>query len=173
MALAKQLDQNNKDSRKEKYNSARHTKPSNFKIGDQVLVRNFQKKSKFEPIFLPERFVVIDVMANGKIILVQSTRNDKFLRRHPNDLKLFKGEIPEPSFTRTFSEQDMLHAWREAFASIDDGEQDTDDETAPNTELINNQAHAGGVGEPIVPAPQRPQRERRPNARYFNDDFVR
>ena len=141
-------------------------------MGDQVLVRNYNKKSKFEPIFLPERFVVADIMANGRIILVQSTRTDRFLRRHPNDLKHFEGNIPEPTNDRTFSEQDILQAWREAFASIDDSfEHGMDDEDSGDEyEQV-----------PLVRPPRerrpntivRPQRERRPNTRYFNDNLVR
>ena len=111
-------------------------------------------------------------MANGRIILVQSTRTDRFLRRHPNDLKHFEGDIPEPTYERTFSEEDILHAWREAFASIDNSfEHGMDDEAIIIPEPLDGQAQAGDENEqvPLV----RPHRERRPNTRYFNDNFVR
>ena len=69
-------------------------------------------------------------------------------------------------------EQDILHAWREAFASIDDSfEHGMDDEDSGDEyEQV-----------PLVRPPRerrpntivRPQRERRPNTRYFNDNLVR
>ena len=33
-----------------------------------------------------------DTLAQGKIILVQSSRTGRYLKRHPNDLKLYQGE---------------------------------------------------------------------------------
>ena len=92
---ARELDNQHKNKRKMEYNSSCRAKASNFQIGDQVLVRNFYKKSKFEPYFLPERFCITDTLAGGKIILVQSTRTGKFLKRHPNDLKMYNGDFPD------------------------------------------------------------------------------
>ena len=89
VSKARELDTQVKNQRKQQYNSSCRTKAANFQIGDQVLVRNFYKQSKFEPYFLPERYLVIDSLAGGKIILVQSSRSGKFLKRHPNDLKSY------------------------------------------------------------------------------------
>ena len=171
---AKQNDWDTKNTRKEKYNTSRHTKPSDFHVGEQVLVRNFYKQSKFEPSFLPERYTVMDVLANGKIILVHSTRTGTSLRRHPNDLKRFEGYIPDASATKTFSEHDILHAWREAFADIENSyEIGRDDEEVQDHEVpadVAGPAHAAGHETLIQPEGAR--RVRRPNPRYFNDDFV-
>ena len=52
-----------KEARKAEYNSSRHTRSAQFRIGDQVLVRNFSKQTKFEPYFLPERYIVSDTLA--------------------------------------------------------------------------------------------------------------
>ena len=168
--VAKQQDRDTKALRKEKYNSSRHTKPSDFRVGEQVLARNFYKKSKFEPVFLPERYTVMDVLANGKIVLIQSTRTGAHLRRHPNDLKRFEGSFPDEPATKSFSESEILHAWREAFAAMDISiEDDGMGDEAVDHEAPLEEDHA-------APAPFQPVaralRVRRPNPRIFNDNFV-
>ena len=71
----------------------------------------------------------MDVRGNGKIILVKSTRFGNTFIRHPNDLKLYEGTIPEktPSSIE-HSEGDMLEAWRNAFDSLDSLYDDDDSE---------------------------------------------
>ena len=44
----------------------------NYKIGDQVLLRNYKNKSKFDPDYLPEKFVIMVVLAKVFILLVKS-----------------------------------------------------------------------------------------------------
>ena len=61
----------------------------------------------------------MDSMGNGKIILVKCWKTDRYLHRHPNDIKLYQGSIAEPLEQRAYSDTDVLRAWREAFASID------------------------------------------------------
>ena len=46
----------------------------NYKIGDQVLLRKHQKESKFDPYYLPEMFVIMEVLAKGYILLVKSLK---------------------------------------------------------------------------------------------------
>ena len=123
-------------------------------------MRNFYKQSKFEPYFLPERFLVVDALAGGKIILVQSSRTGKFFRRHPNDLKIYDGKFPEES-ENTVTEGELLQAWREAFSSLDGSPDDTSDDRVD--ELPQIQAEQ---------AVRRSERLRRQNPRYFNGDFV-
>ena len=38
----------------------------NYEIGDQVLLRNYEKKSKLDPDYLPEKFVIMEVLAKGE-----------------------------------------------------------------------------------------------------------
>ena len=170
---ARKTDKDSKETRKADYNASRHVKPANFQAGEQVLVRNYTKKSKYEPTFLPERYVVVDVMANGKIVLVQSSRTGRFLKRHPNDIKLFEGDIPEPSFNKSRSEEEILQAWREAFAALDfDTAGDDGSEDAINPGLPEPERHMNRGGEAVLPqAVRRSGRERNANPRYFNDNF--
>ena len=91
---ARQRDSDKKNNRKNAYNSSPLTKNSYFKIGDFVLVRNYKRRSKFDPYFLPEKFCVVDISANGNILLIENTTNGFCLQRHPNDIKLFNGSLP-------------------------------------------------------------------------------
>ena len=161
---AKSSDREMKNNRKDNYNTSRRTKSSNFEIGEQVLIRNFSKCSKYEPTFLPERFVVMDILANGKIVLVCSARTGKYYRRHPNDLKRFEGTIPDAPTNKILSEGETLQAWREAFEALDDRQED---------EWVDSADDAGLHADQEVPpvAIRHSTRERIPNRRYYNDDF--
>ena len=86
-----------KKERKFTYNSSRHAVDMNYEIGDQVLRRNYKKKSKFDPYYLPEKFVIMEVLAKGYILLVKSLSTGKWLMRHPNDVKICEGDIADHS----------------------------------------------------------------------------
>ena len=148
-----------KNQRKQQYNSSSRIKPSNFQVGDQVSVRNFYKTSKFEPYFLPERFSVVDTLAGGKIILVQGARTGKFFRRHPNDLKIYEGKFPEEQ-ADSITEEDLLQAWREAFASLDESSDDASDDRDEQPQL------------PMEQTLRRSERIRHQTPRNYNEDLV-
>ena len=40
--------------RKSTYHSSRHTLDMNYKTGDQILLRNYKKKLKLDPDYLPD-----------------------------------------------------------------------------------------------------------------------
>ena len=58
--------------RKSTYHSSRHTLDMNYKTGDQILLRNYKKKSKLDPDYLPDKLVILEVLAKGYILLVKS-----------------------------------------------------------------------------------------------------
>ena len=91
---ARQTDSDTKKERKSTYNSWRDTEDMNYKIGDQVLLQNYKKKSKFDPDYLPEKFVIMEVLAKGYILLVKSSNTAKCLMRYSNDVKMFEDDIP-------------------------------------------------------------------------------
>ena len=172
---ARGKDSANKNMRKEQYNSSRHSKASGFQVGHQVLVRNFHKNSKYEPYFLPERYTVVDTMAGGKIILVQSSRTGRYLKRHPNDLKKYDGYgVDADEKDEDFQEGELLRAWREAFESIDSMPES-------DTESTDRLFHRGDAepdhppDHPPAPAElplRRSARVGTQNRRYHNEDFV-
>ena len=44
----------------------------NYKTGDQILLWNYKKKSKLVPDYLPDKLVILEVLAKGYILLVKS-----------------------------------------------------------------------------------------------------
>ena len=98
----------------------------NYKIGDQVLLRNYKKKSKFDPDYLPEKFVTMEVLAKGFILLVKSLNTDKCLMSHPNDTKIFEGDIRDHNAVPGNS--DNNNDWKKAFEFISNNDHlDCDD----------------------------------------------
>ena len=45
---------------------SKYKKSSGIEIGDLVIIRNYKKQRKFDPIFLPETFIVVDVKDYGR-----------------------------------------------------------------------------------------------------------
>ena len=56
--LARERDLNTKHSREEKIYASKYRLSSDFKKGDNVLLRNFEKRSKFHPKFQPEPYKI-------------------------------------------------------------------------------------------------------------------
>ena len=83
-------DKENKLQVEQKINSSKFKKKLNLTIGDNVLIRNYKKRSKFDPIFLSEPFVVADVRDQGRSILVERITDGQMFLRHPDDLRLTK-----------------------------------------------------------------------------------
>ena len=50
-----------KKARKEKINSSKYKKHEKTRKGDRVLLRNYKRTSKFQPLFLPDPFTVTSV----------------------------------------------------------------------------------------------------------------
>ena len=82
-------DQDQKLQRSRIINASKHRAPSTLRVGDQVYMRN-QRSSKFQPIFGPETYTVIDINNGGATI--QSNQGNKSYRRHFDDLKI----APQP-----------------------------------------------------------------------------
>ena len=55
---ARETDYSNKEHRQQELNAAKYVKKDNFQIGDTVLIRNFNKRKKLDPLFLPEPYLV-------------------------------------------------------------------------------------------------------------------
>ena len=154
---ARQTDRDIKEERKSTYNSSRHTVDMNYKTGDQVLLLNYKKKSKFDPYYLPEKFVIIEVLAKGYILLVKSLDTDKCLMRHLNDVKIFEGDIADHNAVPDNS--DNNNDWKKAFEFISDNDHVHYDDSKQNYYTANTT-----LGQS--------DRIRKPSPMYYNDDFV-
>ena len=91
VAAAREREFHLKKSHQSTVNDGKYRIPSHFSIGDRVLIRNYHKVRKFDPTFLPEQFVVIDIANKGQCITVEGMNDGLTLKRHPDDLKPFEG----------------------------------------------------------------------------------
>ena len=85
---SKMRDARQKVNNEEQVNSSKYRKRSNFKVGDSVLIRNYNKKAKFDPLFSPVPYKIITITDDGvKVSILRDTDNARLVR-HPDDLKL-------------------------------------------------------------------------------------
>ena len=81
-------------SKRESYvNSSKYKKPSNFNIGDKVLIQNFNKSSKYDPYFQSKPCIVKDIFQNNLLL----EHNNTLYKRHPDDVKFYHGESKKKS----------------------------------------------------------------------------
>ena len=162
---AKQRDLANKLHRQEKLNASKYRTASNFKIGDLVMIRNFEKSSKFDPIFQYEPLVIVDIEDEGRCLHIQRLHNGRIYKRHPDDVKLYSSipDITENNYsdTNTTSFDDQIKDL--AFKSMYDD--DTDNEYIENQPLIPE-------NQPVVPDRARIPRIRNRNPRYYNESMI-
>ena len=83
--LTRERDLNTKHSRKEKIKASTYCVSSDFKKGDNVLLRNFEKSSKFHPKFQPEPYKILSYSNEGHFLSVERETNGKMFRRHPDE----------------------------------------------------------------------------------------
>ena len=97
VASARERDKIRKETNEEKVNNSKYRKYSEFQPGELVLLRNFEKTSKFHPVFKPHPHVVLDVDPVAKKLLLESTTTSRRSIRHPDDVKLYHGKISPDS----------------------------------------------------------------------------
>ena len=85
VAAAFRSDHHQKLERGNIVNASKHRMSSPYTVGDLVYMRNL-RTSKFEPLFGPEIYTIIDISNGGAVI--QSCNNSTTYRRHLDDLKL-------------------------------------------------------------------------------------
>ena len=82
-----------KTQRKLDYNSLQNVRQCNFETGDDVLVRNYKKLTKYDPFYFPKKFQVADILPKGNVLLVKDPNSGVYFERHPNDLKRVNKDI--------------------------------------------------------------------------------
>lgn len=87
---ARETDQKRKTQNENRVNCSKYRKKSHFQIGDNVLIRNYNKSRKFDTLFLQEAFKIVDINKEGNKVTVQQEGNGLTLCRHPDDIKPFE-----------------------------------------------------------------------------------
>ena len=75
------------------YNFLQNVKTCNFEIGDDVLVNKYKKSIKYDPFYLPKKFLIADILPKGIVFLVKDPNSSIYFKRHPNDLKRVNKDI--------------------------------------------------------------------------------
>lgn len=137
---AREADRNKKSDLEEEVNSSKYRKKSNFNIGEKVLVRNYNKAAKFDPVFLKQPYTIVDINEAGNKIIVEPEESGLTLCRHPDDIKPFK------LCRKNDQEEPEEIMWPEM-----------DEEVDGNSYFEKNE---------FVPPLRRSQRIRKPNPKY-------
>ena len=96
-------------------------------------------------------------LAEGFILLVKSLNTDKCLIRHPNDLKIFEGDIADHNAVSDNSNNS--NDWKKEFEFICNNDHIHYDDSKQNYYAAN-------------PTLRRLDRMRKPNTKYYNNNFV-
>ena len=116
---AKKYDHLKKQIYEDKINSTKYIKNSNILVGDTVIIRNYKKQRKFDPIFHPDQYIVLSIRDFGRRLELERLRDGKLFSRHPNDVKKVHENPENPQNTE--SEQPMTDLWKEIPESDSDG----------------------------------------------------
>ena len=148
-------DRNNRQLKGDTINSSNHRTQSDIVTNQLVFTRNMQRR-KFDPIFGPELYKVVDVKGNGVSLMRLS--DSKLVRRHLDDVK---------DATQVMEEDETC--WVDpSIPPVNPPlrlAQDLENPLPPyNLELIPPNPPAADEG--------RPQRNRRPPARYRDNEWV-
>ena len=116
-----------KKARKEKINSSKYKKHEKTRKGDRVLLRNYKRTSKFQPLFLPDPFTVTSV--DGAKITAE--RDGKVLKRHLDDVKTLPVNVQKTNTTPNTGiskSQDLVESWQRAFKNLSANDSDQESE---------------------------------------------
>ena len=157
--IAREQDVSNKMTRSNIINQSNHRAHADLNIGDSVYIKNSTRKSKFQPMYGPEKCEVIESHSGG---VVAMTGNGVKARRHLDEVKKIPGEQQHQSTqeVQKIPSGKQHQNTQEANSEDENAGYPQDTEEAPYT---HEQPHQETV-------PRRSLRERRPNPKY--QDFV-
>ena len=92
---ARERDMIQKATREKRINQQKFRVKEAISTGSTVFMRYHNERTKFEPTFLPETFTVLNFDSDGTTLILERKKDGAIFRRHPDDVKLFKGEIIE------------------------------------------------------------------------------
>ena len=72
--------------RTDEINESKYKKQDEINIGDRILARNYLKQHKFDPLFLPQPYIVVST--NKNYVTVQNEFDGWVLNRNRDDIKV-------------------------------------------------------------------------------------
>ena len=166
---ARVRDQHQKQERELNVNASKFRKENVITIGDTVIIRNFNKKRKFDPDFTKDMFNVIDKSKDGTVITIARESDGKIFRRHPNDIKVIHNPHHMKA-ERTLTEYEQIQLFHKQFESLH-GTDDSDMQQVFSNET-NLNTDDSDLSLSTASEPRRSGRIRKPNSRYYNSDFA-
>ena len=162
---ARKRDKEAKIQRDATINASKYHHDSNICIGDSVLIRNHERKSKFDPLFPLVLYEVIQ--KEGKTVTVRRGKDGKIFKRHPNDVKVTSWRPKEQhTLVKELDEREQLMKFHQIFESI----RDDDNENGLSLfERENTVGSTNAINDADACSPRRSSRIRRPNPRYYNE----
>ena len=170
IASAKQRDLDQKKRKQDEVNESKYRKSSCFKTGDRVLVRNYKKTSKFDPLFIPNPYEIIDINNEAKKLTLKICGEKDTLIRHPDDVKPYMGgnnfqnkcDVDESCRENPAERELLLYNKHEEEQAGDTGIEihETPDD------------HENLAQDDEQHVLRRSTRQRFPNSRYVNAEFV-
>ena len=157
IAAARERDREAKVQRQMEVNDSKYKKKSDVKEGDWVLIRNFSKTSKFDPIFQTEPCKVTEISDGWVVVEREGIR----YRRHRDDIKVVPDyqliSHPAPmqaeqhmqwAFTNGYDEEDAAFyiPLQHATASPQQGDVSGQVTTRQSTRLQQQQGSPASVG---------------------------
>lgn len=163
-------DRRAKQIRQDEINVSKFRQNTNIHIGDNVLIRNFNKSRKFDPIFSPESYEVTEIIPRKHSVIVTRKTDGKKLTRHLDDIKPFFETKPESKMPPSCNEQINIDNWHQLCEEFHNYEDDEPYDFDDNIIITGNVANEVVPELPIV-EPRRSERIIEKNKRYYNDDF--
>ena len=149
--------------RQEKVNSSKYRKHTNIEVGDVVLVRDCSRRSKFDPIFLPDPFVVTQRNDESKSVLLKGLNHSKILLRHVDDVKDITYS-PDSETVPMIVERNMSHF---SNAELIAQEALVDENSYSSNDIIEMPNGDGGTND--IELPRRSGRMRKIRKRYIEE----
>ena len=170
---AQMRDTKQKKERESKINASKFRKETQISVGDIVILRNLDKRKKFDPHFTLEKYSVID---------------RKIFSRHPDDIKVLQ-ELQRPikeAEEKKMSEYEEIQLFAKQFEAIKNTDDDIFDIdvfenrgpevqeiTAATREMQQQEVIEETSVEEETAAVElrRSGRSTKPNPKYFSQDF--
>jgi len=148
VANARKQDLTAKEKKQHKINSGKYRTNSHFSLNEHVLVRNYQKTKKFDPLFLPDDYIVVGIENDGRCIIVKRTTDGATLRRHPDDLKKYNDTHNNNNSPKHISERETLRHYIQKLAQLT-----SDMENSFNSNLFQTTTQTGETTPQQQPTP--------------------
>ena len=178
----------NKRKRTEKLNSSRYRKGDVIELADTVLIRNYKRLRKFDPIYSDQLYTVIET--NENFITVQNNTDGGIIKRHRDDLKKFmsgptktnRDDIDNTEYKncpkyRENYEDFARQIYNEKTSSdkaffFQDNDSNGDDDQSKDTPIEDITRSIENLNLNPLPELGRSERTRQLNTRYYNDDVI-